>query len=130
MTEINREHFEAWLFSQPEERKFNYLDVTGGCAVCSFIRETTNFTNCAGGSDASGIDLENRFGGPKVHLPEWMKCCSNTTFGVLSVRPLTIGNMRRRYLELFPEAAAEVDSGGAKASEAKSAVLTPKTNQD
>jgi hypothetical protein len=67
MKTIEREHFEAWLFSQPKDREFDYQNTTGGCAICSFV----------------------------------------------------IANMRRRYLELFPETETEVkDQAKASASPA------------
>lgn len=110
MNEINRESFEAWLFSQPPEREFNYSDIKGGCAVCTFVRETTSYSEACGGSDYYGVRLKNNWAdvNPEiVPLPDWLKSGSGGVLNVLERRPgplfvLTIQNMQRRYLELFP----------------------------
>lgn len=39
--QINKETFEAWLFSQPDDKVWNYED-NCGCVVACFIKETTN----------------------------------------------------------------------------------------
>lgn len=38
--QIQQERFEAWLFSQPDEREFDYTRSTD-CVICNFFRETT-----------------------------------------------------------------------------------------
>ena len=99
MTEINRESFEAWLATQPPYRKFRYGDVEGGCAICSFIRETTQWKNAVGGAltvHKSRAEFATFF-----VVPLWLRRGAN---GVLAVNPLTITNMQRRYYELFPPA--------------------------
>lgn len=96
MKEINREAFEFWLWSQSEEREFYYGDTSGGCAVCRFIAETTPHGDVTGGGSFVYLGGYSK----ALSLPDWLRCGSN---GVLGVSPLTIGNMRRRYLELFPE---------------------------
>ncbi len=92
--QIEPEKFEAWLLSQPDERSFVYSNIYGECAACSFIRETTSHAGAWGGSDF-GIRVKNDL----IRLPEWLKCGPD---GVLSVRPLTIGNMKTRFYQLFP----------------------------
>lgn len=109
MNTINREHFEAWLFSQPRTRAFNYDDVKGGCAVCSFIRETTDWAEACGGSDAGVHKSRGTALMETIPLPDWMKV---QTKGVLwALEPIsstiTIGQMQDRYRELFPDACTE-----------------------
>lgn len=103
MKEISRELFEAWLFSQPKEREFNYMDNTGGCAVCAFVRETTSHANAKGG--AKTVEIGNR----SIQMPEWLRA---GTQGVLSVAdedhcrctadfvPVSIRGMQKRYRQL------------------------------
>lgn len=38
--ELQKERFEAWLFSQPREREVDLSDVNN-CLLCRFYRETT-----------------------------------------------------------------------------------------
>jgi hypothetical protein len=73
MTEINREQFEAWLFSQPDERLFIYTeggetDKTG-CLVCNFLREQTglNGFNVSVCWVSYGPTLTDR-----MHFQEWL----------------------------------------------------------
>lgn len=42
--QLNKETFEAWLFSQPDKRKWHYCDCFD-CLIASFIKETTCFTD-------------------------------------------------------------------------------------
>jgi hypothetical protein len=107
--EINRERFEAWLFSQPDERMFDYMDVNGGCAVCAFIRETTQHKEACGGvtnvwlSRSNCLDEVNSY-----HIPNWLRSTKN---GVLTAYirtdQLFVHQMKRRYIELFGDPLAE-----------------------
>lgn len=44
--QITKERLEAWLFAQPRERVFVYIQGLPkdqpGCVLCNFLRETTN----------------------------------------------------------------------------------------
>jgi len=54
---INQETFEAWLFSQPDSRTYNYSDNTG-CLICSFVKETTNVKKVSAGGSTLTTDGE------------------------------------------------------------------------
>ncbi len=110
MNEINRERFEAWLFSQPKERSFIYGDICG-CAVASFLKECTSIQDPTVSSDTfrSRADVLLPDAGRKP-LPEWLHN------QVLRVRPLTIAKMQARYLELFPQ--TEIEAAAVEASKA------------
>lgn len=100
MKEINRERFEAWLFSQPGDRSWNFHD-TQQCVLCSFIKETTNHLRPIVG----GLWLTTSIGGSNVEIDEWVKVILRTRneFGIVSA-----GNMQQRYRELFPETEIEI----------------------
>lgn len=105
MKEINRELFEAWLFSQPLERKFHYVKVDGSCAICCFVKETIKIEDVWGGSRFINGTIN---GTPiKIPVPSWwdinghgeryeapLSRCHNAG-------TLTIANMQRRYIEMF-----------------------------
>lgn len=88
--EINREHFEHWIFNQPANRTFVYTDAYG-CAMCAFAAE---IMGVKGSVVSPGTLYDSNFK-PLARLPDWL------AFDVLMVRPLTVGNMQRRYIELF-----------------------------
>ncbi len=104
MKDLQRERFEAWLDNQPPERWFDYWDVNGGCAICSFVRETTSHKVVTGGHFIVRLGLIGS-GADEVPIPEWMR-----RMVVDSRENLTIANMKRRYLELFPEPAEPVEA--------------------
>lgn len=41
---LNLEHFEAWLFAQPDDREYAYIDIYD-CLISRFAKETTNVKN-------------------------------------------------------------------------------------
>lgn len=109
MNEINREHFEAWLFSQPLERVIEAGDGTR-CVLCSFIKETTNFSRAffAGWDkwepEQNNAALDLPSWAKKLIDRNWLKLVADFDQGKYSV---TIASMQRRYLELFPESVEE-----------------------
>ncbi len=106
MKDLQRERFEAWLDNQPPERWFDYWDVNGGCAICSFVRETTSHKVVTGGHCFVRLGLPSS-GADEVPVPDWMR---NTVVGALGLRSLTIANMKLKYMELFREPAEPVES--------------------
>lgn len=105
MKEINRERFEAWLFSQPKDRNFDYTNPRD-CAICAFLKETTNVktvlsdsTSTEGYSTEKAVEVGKVF---SIETPQWLDGGSSER-GVVWAEPLTIENMQKRYLELFPD---------------------------
>lgn len=86
MTEINREHFEAWLFAQPDDRPYVYGEGFPndpvGCIVCNYLREQTNEKDFVVGGSQQGIAKIEQV----TPFPRWLaevlwRCASLTTFG-------------------------------------------------
>lgn len=102
MTTINRELFEAWLFSQPREREFVYInglsDEEPGCVVCSFLRETTNIKRFAVGDTYMNIYKGESTDYDAVNLPTWL---NELHLASLAGTP-TFGAVQDHYLQLFP----------------------------
>lgn len=90
--QIERELFEAWLFSQPPERQFYYYD-TNGCAIASFLREALGIQRPRVG----GMEFDDAEGKGCL-LPQWLR-------DIVFPLPIhfTVAQLRRRYLELFPD---------------------------
>lgn len=99
---INQERFEAWLFSQPDERTLEY----GSCYHCvvgTFIRETTSFWPNVGGltvtiwsgGDSFFTSHNNEYDGP---LPQFI-------IDLLRERRaqdiLKLGDVKQWYIKLF-----------------------------
>jgi hypothetical protein len=65
---ITRESFEAWLFSQPDDRVFLFTSCTS-CVVASFLKETTSYNTPIVTDkyfmNGSNIQTER-------NLPEWL----------------------------------------------------------
>jgi hypothetical protein len=106
MNEINRERFEAWLFSQQKDREFDYTDLRE-CLICKFIRETSSLKVRM--VTPGFIALE---GSPSIPMPKWLDT-DDATLGKPSSL-LATGHMRhtqdgmipfsevtKRYVELF-----------------------------
>ena len=99
MKEINRELWEAWLFSQPKERSFNYADCCA-CAVCAFTSETTNCKGVIVAGELVWANLSDYPQKPLTKIPEWLWKVIHVFSGNYE---LTVPAMQARYLELFPE---------------------------
>ena len=98
--ELERERFEAWIFSQPPERVIESGD-SERCFLCSFLKETTNeiprMTFVTWGLVGRTLVMP---------LPDWAKalvdynwCKAISPYGVL--QPITVAQMQQRYIELF-----------------------------
>lgn len=123
--EINKERFEAWLYSQPRSRVFNLAD-QGDCLLCSFMHETSNIQIRASWDAfvvmdglTGRIDPENQ-----GKVPEWFKRVVNgyscrpapsiKTGGPTGqyhdayMRPLwTAGELQDRFRSIFPSPGME-----------------------
>lgn len=145
---IHKERFEAWLFSQPDERRFDYVD-NRNCIGCCFLREMARFDLLSFGPDAVYDKHATRF-----PLPEWFTNLlrvvridnpSGFVFnpGGLSSHWITFGEIKRAWLALFPEtsicdagdgvsnagdAISEIQAGTGETSVAASAALKPESS--
>lgn len=102
--EIHRERFEAWLFSQPDERGFVYSDPKN-CLVCMFIKETSAFNN----PEVGPLDYKAAPHLPVQPLPPFIRN-GRLEKSLLAVGWLggagnaySFGSVKRRYLKLFPD---------------------------
>lgn len=104
---INRELFEAWLFSQPREREFVYTD-NRNCLICSFLKSNTRFQNP--NVSHSHLYLDNCKSEP---IPSWLfETISNSNYnevynGYKVGKPVkdgrrTFAYVQDSYLQLFP----------------------------
>lgn len=109
MKEINREHFEAWLFNQPKDKVIE-AGFGDRCVFCSFIKETTSNSRAF----FSGWDkwTTARHTEPYTELPawsqqlvnkKWLTSQCNNTFSYA----VTVEKIQQRYLELFPDTERE-----------------------
>lgn len=95
--QINREQFEAWLFSQPDERVFNYFQSfpndQPGCLLCNFFRE-----NCS----------EPIIVGEDYYLQKGVKYSLPTWFMTVDLEALSVvfnaDQAKKLYLAQFPNA--------------------------
>lgn len=100
--QIEQEPFEAWLFSQPPQRKFAYwkssAKATTGCLLCNFLRETVKTPHTRIGT--ASFAMEGQMGSCDIEFPEWLKKLLSrmTTPSVF-----TAGDKQKQYLLLFPE---------------------------
>jgi hypothetical protein len=104
--QINRETFEAWLFSQPDDRVIEASNGTKSF-FCSFVRETTKYKGFMFGWEAAHL---NSFLGPTVVLPSWLKLLLSRenlyrVKGCSGLREeklfLTCGELKQSYITLF-----------------------------
>lgn len=105
MKEINRERFEAWLFSQPREI---IIESSNGnrCFLCLFIKETTNQIPYMSGWRHWYPSEVAQQRSERLELPNWvtrlidrewiMPKSDNTGL-------ITVGQMQDRYRLLFPD---------------------------
>jgi hypothetical protein len=100
---IHQEKFEAWLFSQPDEREFEYIDHRG-CVICSFLKETTNAKEPMAGpylyTDDFGSNNEiNKW----KKLPDiYYKLLWDARFA-RDGNHLNAGDMKNVWRKMFPE---------------------------
>lgn len=76
-TIINREHFEAWLYAQPDSRPYDYMegqpDSKIGCVLCNYIREATNHKYFMVGGQYLTMN------GTNGRMPEWTLSLVNSS---------------------------------------------------
>ncbi len=109
MNTINREQFEAWLFSQPDERNFAYIegqpDAPTGCLVCNFLRENTNHKHfgVSGAAEGFRVGFEDC-----TKFEPWLELLLRQN-GFTEI--FTAKYSKDTYLKLFPERASVEDVG-------------------
>lgn len=105
---INREHFEAWLFSQPKERKFVYIegrvDASTGCLMCNYLRENFHFIFRVYTSEFRDLTTDE-----ETNFPKWLNELIWTSLQMFYRKHIigpsffTAGEVQTIYLSLFPE---------------------------
>ena len=90
---LEKEPFEAWLDSQPDDRVIHPHNPHGCFGVC-FIRETTNCKCVVFGQDRFSL---HGFGGYAMKLPEWFQQLVDRHLPIY----MTCGEMKARYKQLF-----------------------------
>lgn len=65
---ITQERFEAWLFSQPDEREYKYFN-TEGCLICDFIKENTSNEAAGVGGDYYRVQSDHF---EKIPFEPWL----------------------------------------------------------
>jgi len=108
---INQETFEAWLFSQPDDRQYDYRD-NEGCLLCMFAKETSNKRLSVAGRAFRVIsDPENTF--KYIDFDSWLQrfmCdCVRTNLGYDSV-PLSedFKTVKAIYVAMFGQPMMEI----------------------
>ena len=106
--QINQETFEAWLFAQPDERKYNYLD-NNNCLICRFVKETTNIQDISAGGDYL------RYNNKIFKFEGWLLTIMNTwnpniKAGVPSSKDF--GTVKKLYIDFFPATFASIEANG------------------
>lgn len=100
---INREHFEAWLFSQPDDRRFEYLEgqpsSLTGCVVCNFLREQTNITTF--GVSGSQVGFRTSLDFDYIPFEPWLQ---NLLLELANPVSFDAKRAKAMYISLFPNA--------------------------
>jgi len=106
--EVNKEHFEHWLYSQPRDRKLDLFS-RSNCALCTFFRETTNLH-----VRASFDICVDCYSHECIRIPYWFKklvnaksCPLTSPVGYdnllcLAESVQTMGWLQDRFREIFP----------------------------
>jgi hypothetical protein len=98
MYNIEMETFEAWLFAQPDEREWNYMD-GHKCMICSFIKETSSAKDPGVGGSYYRVNGEHK------PLPRFLH--NRFEYGLLSTSShgvvFSAKTMKERWLKMFPE---------------------------
>lgn len=103
--QINREHFEAWLMSQPANRRFYYFgtapESTPPCLICTYLKELFKGRFIVGGAVIEQFDINfNRIG--QDVIPKWLNVLLQSTIGENSKVHFTAKDAQLSYLSLFP----------------------------
>jgi hypothetical protein len=93
---INKETFEAWLFSQLDERIFFYNN-NNDCLLCKFLKETTRFSR----PDVGGFTWQADKTLPRENLPLWFEYLMSKRCA--TGKAITFGQMKQAWLTLWPE---------------------------
>lgn len=98
---IERERFEAWLFSQPLSRMIDAAN-SSHCFLCSFLKETSTAK-----PSMTWTDWDNRTDSKKYPIPSWALRLISREWVMEKdkgfISPVTVKEMQARYLELFPD---------------------------
>lgn len=107
MNKINREQFEAWLFSQPDERQLNYVQGQSykypGCLVCNFLREIVGLTCFYVSSNDIGWWSPEINNSQKFQFEDWLYSLLEEIVAYPESE-FTIKQAKNSYLLLFPNA--------------------------
>lgn len=103
--EINREHFEAYLFAQPCHRPLNMAEgvpyYCPGCLVNNFLRDNVRGRFAVGWIAYGRTDEKGQYEG--YMMPDWLATLVRELADYY--RPqnynCTFGDAQRRYIELF-----------------------------
>lgn len=101
--EIQQEHFEAWLFAQPNSRRWDYCDGQN-CVIASFIKETTAITEPLVNSKEWWMDIKDLYVKDGFPIPLWLY---NTLVSGSTIIQAT--HLKARYRQLFPDTPESVD---------------------
>lgn len=104
--EINRERFEAWLFSQPRERTFNYMDGNGGCLICHFFQQTTKLAASVGGNyytvaESLPAAIGRYIYGERETIPFWLYSLLDQRERRGLTQTNSYGHMQDAYVRLY-----------------------------
>lgn len=93
---LHKEHFEFWLFAQPDEREWNYNSCTD-CVGATFLRETTGTQTAWGNIFYSHPEykLESQL------IPDWLQYFFRVAR--MSGPYLGAAHLKRVWREMFPE---------------------------
>lgn len=102
--ETNKERLEAWLFSQPDEREWNYTSNTK-CVICSLVKETTSHNRVSAVPDRFGFKDAFEFPIPDfaLRLLRQAKYDYFNSGGKSLMCPLIATNLKTNWRKLFPE---------------------------
>jgi len=126
---IEKERFEAWLFSQPRDRYFRFTN-SRGCLICSFLNETMKGKWFVDAWDFGPIDKHGDY--CYYHqLPKWLV----EMVDKIRMSPgyhgyITISKAQDAFLAMFGEATdALTDSSATPTREGCNDSLAHKTKQ-
>ena len=103
--EIQKERFEAWLFSQPDSRPFHWSDGCD-CIMGHFLRENVS-KECIVGAHIWSLSTGHYLASVIQELPKWF--CEFQKDAVLIRNPSgsNMGNAKKRWIQLFGDPLAE-----------------------
>jgi hypothetical protein len=98
---IEKERFEAWLFSQPDDRTWNYCDNLG-CVGCCFLKETVAMPNPGFGGDFYFEDMEIIGEEPK-EIPYFLIKILRDVRDIVPLTAITAAALKTTWRKLNPE---------------------------